>query len=81
MKKKKRKEARQNIKERLKQAERSITRVNQKTCHVNDCLNEGLESLVNRIQYLESLGDQDDNEEEDKETERVEQRAGCRKHG
>ena len=41
---------------RLKQAERSITCVNQKTCHVNDCLNEGLESLVNGIQYLESLG-------------------------
>ena len=38
---------------RLKQAERSITCVNQKTCHVNDCLNEGLENLENRIQYLE----------------------------
>ena len=62
---------------RLKQAERSITCVNQKTCHVNDCLNKGLESLENRIQYLESLEDQDDNEEEerDKEIERVEQAA------
>ena len=66
---------------RLRQTEKSITAVNEKTCKVNDWLNEGLESLENRIQHLESFEDQGDNEEEfDEQLDRDKEIAGCRRN-